>query len=810
MRTCHCENVSLNSHKILLAKRSYRPSPLLTDYRCPWLRFRLSIKTVRISLIHVCASPVRWRGFERTKVTLGPPRVQSFNGHNQNTGKMSQWCGVCGGLFCSVACVCVDMCVFVSHLNIISAISAWSLKKCIAWFRRIIEPSRVCKLALHWFGTATHNRIGGSFRAKTPFGDPHCGVSGFVLNTSAHYRHQSFGLPGLVGLAWRAITKTSLTFLTNTRETCLRTFLFFVSRRSDGSRTSSFIGPKPAHTSIVQATNWCLLCAGVHFPVDRGVASLTHRSKAVTSLCVRKSAIRERVRHDLQFRKHNVREGLQCHPPPPLQAHQQASIRNRRVSTGTQQTSGDSKHITDTSTRKKSRVLWSVEMFNFSPAVHTQPQPSAFHGQNKGFTPSRFLRPLLKILCWIPCWTTADRVQQRQDRHLRQLLPPPHEVVAVHLPTAAKHPQNHRRDVSACQEMSTGLQLWPIHAKRSCWDDSVWIGETPGLHWFCVPPDLRDSPTEFAAHDPNFTGSQCLRPRIPRTTGLGYPASVFKARIVSLPCSCGHCVLSDLRWHTRGRPCREALHSSGTADGKRQSPVPSTVEEHWIPSSVQWTVRASTTRETPHQVCADHQLGQPSRRSRRKVRPHTALPNPPRGQSKPPVASVPFFWSSDRGARAARTTANSPCPVGRGCFWSRWQDALEHAPPFLPFAPTTVDGDSVADNALQKPNQASFIAVRESCNSSSRLRATAELKDSCLAPSGSYLTMWSTLESPRKSRPSTSTRSPVRVPRTKTTFPWPSSCTPLVTTPSSVPSLLNEFHEGCGGRVRRKPLDHIA
>ena len=38
----------------------------------------------------------------------------------------------------------------------------------------------------------------------------------------------------------------------------------------------------------------------------------------------------------------------------------------------------------------------------------------------------------------------------------------------------------------------------------------MWIGETPGLHWFCVPADLRDSPSEFAAHDPNFTGSQCL------------------------------------------------------------------------------------------------------------------------------------------------------------------------------------------------------------------------------------------------------------------------------------------------------------
>ena len=74
-----------------------------------------------------------------------------------------------------------------------------------------------------------------------------------------------------------------------------------------------------------------LLCAGVHFTVDRGVASLTHRSKAVTSLFVGKSAVRERVRHDLQFRKHNVREALYCHPPPPPQAHQQASIRKRRA-----------------------------------------------------------------------------------------------------------------------------------------------------------------------------------------------------------------------------------------------------------------------------------------------------------------------------------------------------------------------------------------------------------------------------------------------------------------------------------------------
>ena len=54
----------------------------------------------------------------RVKVTLGPPRVQSFNCHNQNTGKMSQWCGVCGGLFlqCGVRVRgCVRICVPPEH-----------------------------------------------------------------------------------------------------------------------------------------------------------------------------------------------------------------------------------------------------------------------------------------------------------------------------------------------------------------------------------------------------------------------------------------------------------------------------------------------------------------------------------------------------------------------------------------------------------------------------------------------------------------------------------------------------------------------
>ena len=260
--------------------------------------------------------------------------------------------------------------------------------------------------------------------------------------------------------------------------------------------------------------------------------------------------------------------------------------------------------------------------------------------------------------------------------------------------------------------------------------------------------------------------------KIPRTTGLGHPVSEFKARIVSLPCSCGHCVLSDLADTPAGdrvvKRCTGAARQ--TERDNHQCLCPTDTK------SVNYS--RSGGRQTPHQVCTDHQLGHPSRRSRRSATPH---------RTPPPTSRPIKAFSGDCALFDHLTEAPEQLerPQIHHVLLVVGASDLEgmtpkHAPPFVPstnLAPTTVDGDSVADNALQKPNQASFIAVRESCNSSSRLRATAELKDSCLAPSASYLTMWSTLESPRKSRPSTSTRSPVRVPRTKTTFPWP-SCAP--------------------------------